>query len=157
MAQDADAKRKIVTTIGIATGVSVGTIALVVCLSLGVCLHKRRNKRKTAQRVQTAQHQTTADSPAPPHSQPMALNTLDFSQQHNQVSGSWDSSEPLATVPPWATDTPSFERSPTYSRSPVQTSMPPSYFEGIGTSTSPLQPEQELGADWGEKKVQSAD
>lgn len=136
----------------------MGTIGLVVCLSLGVCLHKRRNKRKAAQGVQqqTYQNQTTADSPAP-HSQPIVLNTLDFSQQHNQVASGWDNNEPLATIPPWATDNASFQRSPTYHRSPTQTPMPPPYFEGIGTSTSPLQPEQELGADWGEKKEQSAD
>lgn len=156
MAQDADAKRKLVTMIGIATGVSVGTIALVVCLSLGVCLHKRRNKRKAAEGVQTYQNETTADSPAP-HSQPIVLDTLDFSHQHNRVSSGWDSSEPLATDPPWALDNPSFQRSPTYHRSPTQTPMPPPYFEGIGTSTSPLQPEQGLGVDWGEKKVEKVD
>lgn len=32
--------------------------------------------------------------------------------------------------------------------------MPPPYFEEIGTSASPLEPEQELSAGWGEKKEQ---
>lgn len=164
-AQDADAKKKFETTIGIATGVSLGTLALVVFLSLGFCLRKRRNKRKAAQGVKTNQNQTTPDSPVPQHSQPIVTNALgfsqpivsnapDFSQQYNQVSSGWNSSEPLDTVAPWSSSNPGFQRAPTYHRSPVQTPMPPPYLGEIGTSASPLEPEQELSVDWEEKKMQ---
>ncbi len=135
---------------------------------MGVCLHKRRNKRKAVQGVKTYQNQTTADSPVPQHPQPIVPNALDLSQpivpnapdsslQHSEVTSGWNSSEPLATVPPWATSDPSFQRTPTYHRSSVQTPMPPPYFEEIGTSASPRQPEQELSVDWGEKKLQFED